>query len=992
MFISETHFTKGQKFDIPGYKSFHNSFSSISDKKSRWGISCFISNSYIQYVLDVNCHNNNHILVTFKGQHRLFGSYIPPSDSIYYSEEYFYNFSHFMSPVDSDCTFIGGGDLNCRVNNNTKAPTSMSYRKNPDNGINSNGRLLLKLCNSFNFFIINNLNYKNKIFDGKFTFNKADRKSQNDLCISNLAGLESIQSFDIHEVPFNFSDHLPLSLSIILNFNTESISKKVSADILTHSFDRPTQRPKKINPKNINWDAFQTTTSINLSEISQRMINSNSFSQNDIDTLFSDLEMTIYNTAVNCQLPPKRNIPSPQIYIPETRNIDEIMHNIVSSEHHKWREILQNNDIKGLWNLISWKESSSLEHPVPSAKDLGKQFALKSSIENEEIFKFENNRHHVSILDDPITLAEIEAASDKLKENKSTSDGWTPRMITSISNTLFPILQLLLNIIFYCALYPTHWRTTIVSAIFKNKGKYLDPKNYRPISLVQMLSKLFDFILLNRFKKWFTPNDSQSAYQSKRCCAEHVFLIRALINHCKSSKNKLFVICIDFEGAFDKISRQRLFRKLQLFGAGTTFIISIMTIYLFTDYVIFQSETHFCYHLIAGIKQGLPLSPLLFIFYINDIFDLFNGVYGHNHILETLHILIHADDTTILASSRSSAERKIKTLLSYCRSNYINLQLSKCEFIVINGSVLDKQDIDLTSGRIRNVSHVTLLGSQIGQSGKIKDDLNLTMGNRFYSVSKFYNFIRSNKLAPISVKLKVMQACVLSSLLHNCEAFGDNIPQDMEKVYFEMIKTCLNVRKNTPNKIILIESGMKPLKSIIMARQLNFIRKFVENLADSSPRKTVFEYLRNNGNPYVCYYVNLDNSFSSKHVIYSSKMLELKNDINMLAQNDNYKFMMYKKFNPHLSTPDLNQPYSQGFIRLRTSSHSLPIELGRWSRTERVNRLCNECNCIGDEVHYIYHCTTIDRTGWDPIPPLSELSSYRHLASLISNFKFNFYL
>ena len=67
--------------------------------------------------------------------------------------------------------------------------------------------------------------------------------------------------------------------------------------------------------------------------------------------------------------------------------------------------------------------------------------------------------------------------------------------------------------------------------------------------------------------------------------------------------------------------------------------------------------------------------------------------------------------------------------------------------------------------------------------------------------------------------------------------------------------------------------------------------------------------------------------------------------------------------------------------------YSFPIELGRWSRTERANRLCNECNVMGDEEHFIYNCTTVDRTGLDPIPPFSELSSYKHLSVLIQKLK-----
>ena len=78
-----------------------------------------------------------------------------------------------------------------------------------------------------------------------------------------------------------------------------------------------------------------------------------------------------------------------------------------------------------------------------------------------------------------------------------------------------------------------------------------DATKYRPISLVQLLAKLFDTILLERFRKWFTPSDPQTAYQNKRSGADHVFLTRCLIQHAKLYKEKLFVIAIDFDGAFD---------------------------------------------------------------------------------------------------------------------------------------------------------------------------------------------------------------------------------------------------------------------------------------------------------------------------------------------------------------------------------------------------------------------------------------------------------
>ena len=144
--------------------------------------------------------------------------------------------------------------------------------------------------------------------------------------------------------------------------------------------------------------------------------------------------------------------------------------------------------------------------------------------------------------------------------------------------------------------------------------------------------------------------------------------------------------------------------------------------------------------------------------------------------------LIHADDTTIIATSRISAGSKIQTLANYCKRNSINLELSKCEFIVVNGDLNDKVDFFLPNGKIKNVEYVTLLGSQISSNCKLKSDLILHMQNRFHAVGKFYNFLRNNKLAPISVNLKVLEACVCSALLHNCEIFPHKLPEDLNYI------------------------------------------------------------------------------------------------------------------------------------------------------------------------------------------------------------------
>ena len=227
-----------------------------------------------------------------------------------------------------------------------------------------------------------------------------------------------------------------------------------------------------------------------------------------------------------------------------------------------------------------------------------------------------------------------------------------------------------------------------------------------------------------------------------------------------------FIISIDFDGAFDRVSRSVLIRKLCRFGAGTVFVTCIASMYLKTDNVIFQGSECIMYTLFAGIKQGLPLSPLLFLFYVNDIFSYFQAIHKNtmNCIYEVVHVLMHADDATIIASSRDIAISKLKSLLQYCSLNCIIPQFAKCEFIAVNGNTEDTEPLPFGNRFLDNVKHLDLLGSHLAASGKLVDDLRLHMEVRYKSCVKYYNFLKANSLAPLVVKLKVLKACVVNGL------------------------------------------------------------------------------------------------------------------------------------------------------------------------------------------------------------------------------------
>ena len=412
--------------------------------------------------------------------------------------------------------------------------------------------------------------------------------------------------------------------------------------------------------------------------------------------------------------------------------------------------------------------------------------------------------------------------------------------------------------------------------------------------------------------------------------------------------------------------------------------------------MMFRGDCSFSYKLYSGIKQGLPLSPFLFIFYINDIFDFFGAIYdGGIQFFEALHLLVHADDATIIASTREIAVNKLKSMLQYCKINCIIPQYSKCDFIVINGNDSDKMALPFGNSYIENVNHIVLLGSHLSDNASLKEEILLHMRKRYKSVIKFYNFIRSNRVAPLQVKLKVLKSCVMSSLLHNCEAFGDYVIKDLELAYSKLLKSCFNVRESVPNDILLIESGFLPIRTLVYSRQLKFYRRFKSSIQHNSRRQIMFDLLLNNKTKFLKHYEQLDSKYTNSEEILTESRNSLKQRIYDLANAEHYKFKIYVDLNPNLAPSPFLQsvhPIASEIIKFRLGSHYLPIETGRWNRTPRHERLCNFCGEFGDEKHVIYNCFLIDRNDMMLEQRLSHIWYQPEIYTLFKRMKETDYL
>ena len=132
-----------------------------------------------------------------------------------------------------------------------------------------------------------------------------------------------------------------------------------------------------------------------------------------------------------------------------------------------------------------------------------------------------------------------------------------------------PITCKLFNKIFNSGHYPENWSTGCIVPIFK-KGDKNDPNNYRGITLVSCLAKLFTSTLNQRLLEWDKEynitTDAQFGFKHNASTIDAIFVLQTLVNKMLRNKKRLYCCFVDYKKAFGYVNRSSLWMKLKLYG------------------------------------------------------------------------------------------------------------------------------------------------------------------------------------------------------------------------------------------------------------------------------------------------------------------------------------------------------------------------------------------------------------------------------------------
>ena len=201
-----------------------------------------------------------------------------------------------------------------------------------------------------------------------------------------------------------------------------------------------------------------------------------------------------------------------------------------------------------------------------------------------------------------------------------------------------------------------HWSLWLLCP---KKGDQNDTNNYRGITLLSCLGKLFTSILNSRLLKWDSENnaitDAQFGFKQGFSTVDAIFVLQSIINRNLSKKGgRLYCCFIDYKKAFDLIDRSKLWCKLIKQVIQGKMLKIIKSLYENVKSCVKYNRCLSQYFRNSvGLFQGEVLSPILYSLYVNDCEMHFIRSNCPSVELNMINIflLMYADDTVLLAET-----------------------------------------------------------------------------------------------------------------------------------------------------------------------------------------------------------------------------------------------------------------------------------------------------------------------------------------------------
>ena len=410
-----------------------------------------------------------------------------------------------------------------------------------------------------------------------------------------------------------------------------------------------------------------------------------------------------------------------------------------------------------------------------------------------------------------ITMEELHESLRAAKKNKAPGPDEVPNEIYQLLDEEGRSrLLAIFNHSWNTGTTPHSWSEAMVVSIFKGKGDPANPSSYRPISLLNAAYKLYAAILQKRLASELEERlrTSQYGFRSHRGTAQPLFVIRRAMEWSHNTTTPLHFLFLDWKQAFDSLDHTAMIDAIRRLGTSEKMISNIAAIY--SSPTFFTQGMHgnrASGKVGAGIHQGCPLSPYIFIAVLSVIFaEVDEGLLQQGTATNTWSVghpvydLEYADDTLLLGITSPQLQSILHTLETVAATYGLKLNQEKTELLA--NPKADHTALHFLDGTpVKKVHSAKYLGSMISWECTFE----VALFHRLALAEEAYKKLRLvwNSTMSRTRKLKIFESTFVPILLYGLDALTLSQKQlyRVDSQYMRFLRRVMGIKASYYSRI-----------------------------------------------------------------------------------------------------------------------------------------------------------------------------------------------